>query len=301
MNKSILKSLGFCFWIGCFLSHANCADLGKAAYVMNGILVVWDGATNTRRVLMSGLDGDNRPQWSADGKTILYWSASQGAAGVKDVEIKILSATSGAILNGWRVDFSSDEGVRLAGVREVKQVGWYGTGSIFILGNVSPIADELRIFDIYKHEEQLGFVGYGFSVCRSAPISYFYQPAEGKREYILTKDGIPLRDQPSKPIRLIAPNQDCNTWFGVKIDASQAELVRIGDKNNEKVALLPFADYLRMELWVDNMILFRPTGDIDIVDLNPLRRKDARKMASEIISQRLERIRDFGPAYDWFR
>jgi hypothetical protein len=184
-------------------------------------------------------------------------------------------------------------------VREIKEVGWAGPGIIYILGNISPSTDELRLFDAVKHDELPGYAGYGFSVCRTAPVVHFMQPKEKGPGSELVRNGSPLRAQPAAGIRLIAPDHGCNAWYAVETNGEHASLRRIGTERLDTVAALPFADYLRMEEWEGHMILFRPEGDVDDIDLKADRAAKDKQAATATIARRLQRSRAIGPNADW--
>jgi hypothetical protein len=282
------------------LADASAADVGRAAYVKSGVLKVWDGATESGKVLATGLPSDTRPQWSTDGKSVLYWSVKAGHLGIQSVDIRIFAVANGALLDKWSIGFADEGAVRLAGVREIKQVGWYGPDRVYILGNISPTTDELRLFDAAHHNELPGYVGYAFGTCRDQPVAFFYDSSASNRGRELTRNGVPVRRQPPNEIRLIGAGSGCAAWYGLEVKDTEGRLSRLDTESSDVVAATPFADYIRMEQWVDQMVLFRPNGEIDTIDLVPSRTAEVKRAANIIVKQRTQKIRDFGTAYDWF-
>jgi hypothetical protein len=116
----------------------------------------------------------------------------------------------------------------------------------------------------------------------------------------LTRNGVPVRRQPPNEIRLIGAGSGCAAWYGLEVKDTEGRLSRLDTESSDVVAATPFADYIRMEQWVDQMVLFRPNGEIDTIDLVPSRTAEVKRAANIIVKQRTQKIRDFGTAYDWF-
>jgi hypothetical protein len=278
------------------------ADTGKLAFVKDGELRVWSEASKQSVIVARALPAETLPQWSPDGQSILYWSATAGKYGIKSVRVRIFGFPSAMPGPSFDIDFEGDQTLHYAGVREIKKVGWYGSGQIYIIGNISPSNDEMRLFNLADHAELPGFVGYAFAVCRTAPTTYFYQNSQQRAGYELVRDGVPVTAPGLGPLRLIVADRTCANWYGLETNSDKSVLRRIGGtKAGESVATLPHVDYLRIEFWSGNVVLFRPTGEF--VSINSLGARNADGTArgvEPLVSDRIRQAGPFGQAYDWF-
>lgn len=277
-------------------------DVGQLAYVKNGKLGIWHPGSGKSKILADGLSADTAPQWSPDGRSILYCSPTVGPFGIRAVQLKIFPLAGTARPVSFDIDYEGTQTNRLAGVREIKQAGWYGPNKIYILGNIGPISDEIRVFDVATGAELEGFVGYGFSICRNEPSTFFYKNARRGSGYELAKDGVPVPVQPAAPLRLMASDPACKNWFGLALHGERSILSSFDSAGNYSAStLLPHSDYLRLDYSAGSLVLFRATGGMAMVDAMTLKEMPTNESGSAgIAGERLRQGRQFFPAYDWF-
>lgn len=278
-------------------------NLGRQAYIDKNALVIWDSNMGKRVTVATDVVSKNAPRWSSDGKSILTWTVKYEKSLVASVLMTTYSVEARPREpKTLRVDYMFDGSVRLPDVREIRTVGWLGSHEIYLVGNIGPNADELRIFDLATGVEEIGSEGYGFYVCELAKKIYSYQHSGQKSGYELMANDTPLRLQPRTKFRLLASDSACKSLYGLSYEDDKSVLTHLDETGNSLGDIpLPNSDYVRMTYFRNAMLLERASGTVDVVDMIGRRAFDgSQENLKWQVFRRHSRSIDVSPLYDWY-
>jgi hypothetical protein len=144
------------------------------AFLKGGDLYFHPDQSSLARKIGSGGDDQIIPRWSPDGQHILFAKSAYHSGGLQALILTSLGR-EGRIESKMSIGFGDLPDVRLAGVRWVKDIGWLGQDKIFVIGDVNPRIDELRIFNLKTGIEIEGQFGSLFAICRKIDRLAFLQ------------------------------------------------------------------------------------------------------------------------------
>ncbi|CAD5373998.1 hypothetical protein RA210_U410003 [Rubrivivax sp. A210] len=265
----------------------------QIAYVKEHRQYIGAEVSATARMVPGEGDARITPRWAVDGRSVLFARSREQAGRI--VEVDVVVAATAAAPRTLVVNFADQGGVRLAGARAVKSIGWLGSERFFIVGDVNPRQDEMRIFDATTGAETNGYTGAAFAACaEGGRVAYLQAQGMGSAvdilvgdERLATVDG----GDAVGPVRFLLWGTRCERLYALRVGERSAELVAVERDAIKPLHRLPAVAYMRAMMFDSVLVLEDFEGNATFVDLA----RPAVPVAAEAPArQRLRLLRQVG-------
>jgi hypothetical protein len=258
--------LNLLFCLGCQPSPQADELAIKLVYISDGKLFVSPFPDKAPREIASQVSELVSPRWSPDGTRVLYAKPGATVAGNGTLATLVVVDDKGAQLAQFKILTGENDGVFVAGMRQVADIGWLDSQRVYAHGSVNPNVDEFRLFDVTTSAEIPGYTGFSFTVCPSLGKVAYFEPRFGRGPFVLAVNGDALtrfepRDE-NGSFGFVKWIDGCAKIALIESLDQQSSLLILSEGRVQHNLVLPLYPVIASEQLRDALLLNSPTRKV---------------------------------------